>query len=137
MDAIKQTIRIKPDLAGANYNLGLAYVKSGMYREAIEVFKQVLSVWLVHKSRSFQRNPDFAEAYNNLGAAYVGSGMYREAIETFKQAIQIKPDFAEAHYNLGMSYLILNNNSGASGEYTILKNLDPHSANKLYNLIYK
>jgi tetratricopeptide (TPR) repeat protein len=63
--------------------------------------------------------------------------MYREAIEAFKEAIQINPDFAEAHYNLGMSYLILNNKSGASYEYNILINLDPHSANKLFNLIYK
>jgi tetratricopeptide (TPR) repeat protein len=137
MEVFKQTIQIKPDLAGAHYNISLVYSRSGMYREAMEVFKQVLSLWLIHESPSFQMKPDFAEAYNNLGAASVGAGMYREAIETFREAIQIKPDFADAHYNLGMSYLILNNKHGASCEYTILINLDPHSANKLFNLIYQ
>jgi tetratricopeptide (TPR) repeat protein len=60
-----------------------------------------------------------------------------DAIEAFKQAIQIKPDYTGAHYNLGISYLILNNKSGALGEYNILKILDPRSANRLFNLIYK
>jgi pentatricopeptide repeat protein len=78
MEVFKQTIQIKPDLAGAHYNLGLAYVRSGMHREAIEAFKQAIRI-----------NPDFAEAHYSLGLAYVRSGMYREAIEVFKQVLSL------------------------------------------------
>ena len=100
-----------------------------------ETFKQALSEWFVRKPPSTQIKPDFAGAHYDLGFAYVRSGMYREAIETLKQAIQIKPDLADAHYNLGISYLVLNNQSGALGEYNILKNLNPQSADKLFDLI--
>ena len=36
IEAYKQAIRIKPDIANAHYNLGTAYDISGMYKEAIE-----------------------------------------------------------------------------------------------------
>jgi len=75
------------------FYLGLAYGDSGMYKEAIEAYKQAIRL-----------NPDDAEAHNNLGIAYGESGMYEEAIEAFKQAIRIEPDDAKAHSNLGFAY---------------------------------
>ena len=127
IEAYKQTIRIKPDYAEAHYNLGVVYANLGMYREAIEAFKQTIRI-----------KPDDAEAHYNLGVAYGKNlGMYREAIEAFKQAIRIKPDFAKAHYNLGLDYLAVNDRGSALEEYKILKDLDPESANKLFNLIYE
>ncbi len=41
IEAYKQAIRINPDDAEAHYNLGVAYDESGMYKEAIEAYKQV------------------------------------------------------------------------------------------------
>ncbi len=128
IEAYKQAIQIKPDFAEAHNNLGTTYYDSGMYLEAIEAYKQAIQV-----------KPDYAEAHNNLGLAYGRSGMYQDqgAIGAFKEAILIKPDFVDAHYNLGISYIILNNKSGALGEYNVLKNFNPQSANKLFNLIHK
>ncbi len=40
IEAYKQAIRINPDDAEAHTNLGLAYNNLGMYKEAIESFKQ-------------------------------------------------------------------------------------------------
>jgi tetratricopeptide (TPR) repeat protein len=108
------------------FNLGVAYYSSGLYREALESYKQAIRI-----------EPDFAEAHYNLGHTYRELGMTEEAIAAFKQAIRIKPDFVEAHSALGLAYLSLNDRSGALGEYNILKNLNPQLADKLFNLIYK
>ena len=126
IEAYKQAIRIKPDLAEAHYNLGVIYDKLGMYKKAMEAFKQAIRI-----------KPDLAEAHCNLGATYDKLGMYKKAIEAYKQAIRIKPDLAEAHYNLGVVYLILNDRGSALEQYKILKTLDPEMANQLFNLIYE
>jgi len=126
IEAYKQAIRIKPDLAKAHHNLGFVYDKLGMYKEAVEAFKQEIRI-----------KPDHARAHLGLGVAYRNLGMYREEIETYKQAIRIKPDYAAAHYNLGVSYLFLNDRGSALEEYKVLKDLDPEWANKLFNLIYE
>jgi len=106
--------------------LGYYYGEAGMYKEAIEAYKQAIRI-----------KPDFAEAHYNLGVTYSRLGVYRDSIEAYKQAIRIKPDYAEAHYGLGLNYLILNDRGSALDEYKILKNLDPELANKLFSLVYK
>ena len=72
IETLMQAIRIDPDYGKAHYNLGVAYGKSGMYREAIESYKQAIGI-----------NPDYGKAHYNLGVAYGNSGMYREAIESY------------------------------------------------------
>jgi tetratricopeptide (TPR) repeat protein len=126
IEAYKQAIRIKPDLAEAYNNLGAAYGNLGRHTEAVEACKQAIRI-----------KPDDAEAHYNLGKAYGDLGKYAEAMESFKQAIRIKLDFAGAHYNLGVAYLILGRKSDALEEYKILKELDKEKANKLFDLIYR
>ena len=108
------------------FNLGFAYEKSGMHKEAIRAFKEAIRI-----------EPDLAEAHYNLGVVYEKSGMHKEAIEASKQAIRIKPDMALAHYNLGLAYLSVNDRGSALEQYKILKDLNAESANKLFSLIYK
>jgi len=126
LESYKQAIRIEPDFAEAHYNLGFTYKRLDKHGEAMEAFKQAIQI-----------KPDFFDAYTQLGVLYSESRMNWEAIEAFKQAIRIKPNIAMAHYLLGMVYLRLNDRNGALGEYNILKDLDPKSAENLFNLIYK
>jgi len=93
LQAYKQAIRLKPDLAVVHNNLGNAYDKLGLYQEALQAFKQAIRL-----------EPDYAKAHNNLGVAYYKLGLYQEALQAYKQAIRLKPDYAEAHYNLGVTY---------------------------------
>jgi hypothetical protein len=59
--------------------LGYFYIEAGMYKEAIESYKQALRI-----------KPDFAKAHYNLGVAYDNLGMYKEAIESFNPEIEIE-----------------------------------------------
>jgi len=103
--------------------LGVAYGDSGMYKEAIEAYKQAIKI-----------DPDDAEAHFNLGVTYGDSGMYKEAIEAYKQAIRIDPNLAEAHLGLGLTY----NNSGMYKEaieaYKQAIRIDPDYADAHNNL---
>jgi len=106
------------------YNIGVDYAEAGRWQEAIDAFKQAITL-----------KPDYVEAYNNLGNAYGELGRYQEAIVAYKQAIKLKPDDALAHYGLGIAYLIIRDKGSALEEYKRLKTLNPELANKLFNLI--
>ena len=107
------------------FYLGISYGEQGMYKEAIEAYKQSIRI-----------SPDYAATHYNLGLNYGKLGMYKEAIEASKQAIRINPDYAMAHNNLGIFCLLIGNKEKALQEYKILKTLDPEKAEKLFKLIY-
>ena len=75
------------------FYLGFTYGEAGMYKEAIEAYKQAIRI-----------EPDHANVHFNLGFNYYESRMHKEAIEAYKQAIRINPDDASAHNNLGIAY---------------------------------
>ena len=94
--------------------------------ELIEAYKQFIGNQL-----------DDAGAHYDYGVNFAKLGMYKEAIEAFKEAIRIRPDYATAHYNIRIVYLELGDRNDALREHSILKNLDPQKAKKLFDLIYK
>ena len=73
--------------------LGRDYSKSGLYKKAIEAYKQALKI-----------APDLSFAHDNLGPVYYHSGKYEKAIETWKQMIGVGLALADVHYNIGNSY---------------------------------
>jgi len=146
----------------AEYWCGLGYYlgQAGLYKEAIEAFKQAIKIKpdyadahcglglaygnlgmnkeaIEAYKQAIRIKPDYANAYCGLGVVYCKLGMNKEAIEACKQAIRIKPDFADAHAGLGLTYLEIGNKGMALEEYKILKDLDPELADNLFNLIYK
>jgi len=87
-------LRIKPDHAGAHYNLAFTLAGiPGRLPEAIAEYEATL-----------QLKPDYPEAHFNLGLALARSpGRSPEAMAQFEAALRIKPDYPEAYNNLGIA----------------------------------
>jgi tetratricopeptide (TPR) repeat protein len=88
----RQAIAIKPDLAEAYSNLGIALAGQGKLDEAVTTYRRAIGI-----------KPDYAEGYRNLGNILVRQGKLDEAIAAYWQVTGIKPDYAEAYRNLADS----------------------------------
>ena len=86
----RRALELKPDYAGAHYNLGVALNDQGKLDEAVARYRRALEL-----------RPDYAEAQNNLGNALKEQGKLDETVACYRRALELKPDFAEAHNNLG------------------------------------
>ncbi len=73
IEAGKQAAKKNSDDAIAHFNSGVAYLKSGMYKEAIGTLKVAI-----------KRDPDYAMSYYNLGLIYNLSNDKDSAIEQHK-----------------------------------------------------
>jgi tetratricopeptide (TPR) repeat protein len=127
----KTDVQYKGDITGTVqaadyqywYKLASEHAEAGRYREAMEAYKQAISL-----------NPYSAEAHYNLGLAYNGLGMYEEAVEASKLAISLSPYLAEAHYNLGFAYNALGMRKEAVKAYKQAISLNPYFAEAYINL---
>ena len=128
--SFKEALEIKPDIAEALHDLGVAYLRKGSNDEALAAFKQTIEVShkpglsataysnmgliYVRKSlfdeaidyleKSIQLQPNDAETYYLLGGCYVKKNLYQKAIAAYRRALELEPDFAEAHAGLGHAY---------------------------------
>ena len=85
----KQAIRIDPDDAEVHYNLGNAYSKLGMEKEAIESYKQAIRI-----------DPDYREAHYNLGDVYVGIKDRDSALEQYEILKNLDTEQAKELFDL-------------------------------------
>ncbi|MEL7334519.1 MAG: tetratricopeptide repeat protein, partial [Cyanobacteria bacterium J06560_2] len=69
---------------------GLAAQEAGRYREAVSVWRLLLST-----------QPNNATAQNSLGNALVALGQIDNAESAYRSAVRIAPDEAMGYYNLG------------------------------------
>ncbi len=94
IEALRQALRLKPELFVPNLFLGLNYVTLKRFREAIP-YLQYAAV----------AKPAEIQAQLALGQAYVGTGDTRRAIQSYLRATQLEPGNADAWYHLGVRYL--------------------------------
>jgi tetratricopeptide (TPR) repeat protein len=123
IDHYEQALRLKPDFALAQYNLGNALLQARKLPEAIG-----------HYERALHLKPDFAGAQLNLGDAMQQSGRIQEAISQYEQALRIQPDLAEAHCNLGVVLQNAGQVQEAIGQYEQALRIQPdyaHAHNEL------
>ena len=81
-------------LAGANFNLGMTYLRRKLYAEAVSAFER----------SSMMDTVDAKTAYC-LGTAYRKQKRYPEAIEELSRSIRLNSHLASAYFGLGSAYL--------------------------------
>lgn len=118
-----------------------------MYREAIDVYKQVLSdqhPHVVHNKigiayhqlmeldtakkyyeKAIKLNPKYAEAINNLGAIHYAKKRYKRAIREYKKALKLSPSSASIYSNLGTAFFARKKYKDAFEAYQQALALDP------------
>jgi len=87
-EAIRQyqeALKLKPDLAEAHANWGLALKGKGNLDGAILEYIAAL-----------QLDPTLADAHYNLGAALAATGRPADAVKAFRRALELRPDFEPA-----------------------------------------
>lgn len=112
----RRVIALRPDVATAHFNLGIALQKQGKYAEAIACFRQATLL-----------NPDYAEAHNELGVALqlVGEVDLDNVVECYRKALALKPTYPEAHYNLATAMRDLSRKDDAEAHFEEALRLKP------------
>ncbi len=119
--ACNEAIRLKPDLARAYNNRGIAKRRMGQYEDAIADFDEAIRL-----------DSNYARAYNNRGSAKRQLNQYEDAIEDFNEAIRLKPDYAFAYNNRGNAKRQLNQYEDAIEDFNEAIRLKPDLA-RAYN----
>jgi Tfp pilus assembly protein PilF len=88
----QNAVRLAPDAADWQVNLGLLLVRQGQVRRALAAFTQAVRL-----------RPEDAEARNNLGAMLARDGRVDEAISEYRRALDLRPGYALARRNLGLA----------------------------------
>lgn len=117
VEAYRQALAVRPDLAIAHCNLGHALMLLGRLDESVAACRQALAI-----------QPDFAEALANLGNALGQQGRLEEAIDCYRQALARNPQLAEVHGNLGNAYLLQGRHDDAIAACQRALQLDPRFA---------
>ncbi len=115
--ALGEKSKLKPDLAKAHNNLGLALAGQGKLDQAV-----------AHYAEALRLKPDLAAAHSNLGLALAAQGHLDQAVSHYAEALRLKPDFAEAHSNLGVALAAQGKMDQAVAHYAEALRLKPDLA---------
>ena len=153
----KTTLKIKPNLAGANFDIGVYFRREGKLDEAIKHFSKALkgnshyatalneigdtlgkrgdiSGAIKYYLEAIKINPGYAKAYNNLGVILADRNNGKAAIVFLSKAIQIRPDYAGADFNLGKIFPKRNDPEKAISQYEKALQFNPDMMQALYHL---
>jgi tetratricopeptide (TPR) repeat protein len=119
----KHTLRVTPNTAIANYNLGKFYETDGNGQNSAELYRRAVAI-----------NPTHAEAHYNLARLLGQHGQLDEAIAHYREALKFKPNDVETHNNLGQLLALQGNVTAALTAYQKALALDPQFAKAYFNL---
>ena len=146
IDFLTQAIKIKESPAAYN-NIGLAFLKTKKYDEAIKNFKNSIELdssffqaynnlgivfrelkkfndAIEHFKNANKINKYYYESFNNIGNTYKDLGNFKKSVENYKKAIFLNNNYADAYFNLGVIYQENNNYDEAKNCYLKVKKID-------------
>ena len=146
-----QAIRLRPDLAQAYSNRGVAKYGLERYESAIADYDEAIRLRpdlpepynnrgnakymlgryeaaVIDYDQAIRMRPNNAEAYNNRGDTKAAMGQHEAAIADYDKAIRLKPDFAEVYDHRGASKHAMGQHEAAIGDYDEAIRLKPDFA---------
>ncbi|HPB67888.1 MAG TPA: tetratricopeptide repeat protein [Candidatus Omnitrophota bacterium] len=87
------TVRMNPESAVMQSNLGIVYAQEGEWDLALNAFQAAIAL-----------KPDDAHFYFAVAPVYLEKGLPDQAIAAYRRAIALNPAFAEAYFNLAGVY---------------------------------
>jgi tetratricopeptide (TPR) repeat protein len=122
LDAVKKS----PDQFRAHHNLGCAYEREGLLKEALAQFQEALASPVIH-----QKNEKII-GYNQLGKVYEKLREPDRAKDCYERAVQMDPRFSEPLKNLALLYGKEGNSEKA--DYYLMKAIVVAPEDPLINL---
>ncbi len=110
-----KVLELRPDLAEAYNNLGVAQKRKGELDKAAVSFNQAL-----------QRRPDYSAALSNRGWTFAEENKWAEARRDFEQALKVNPSDDGALYGLSQSLREERNYAGAQKTLSQLISRSPN-----------
>ena len=124
VEQLEAALRIRPDYADANDNLGMCLARVNLCRAAIPHFEAAL-----------RARPDDFSAKNNLASCLIDGGQYTDAVALLAATLRAQPDLVEARYNLGRALSnIAGRDADAVAQYEAALRLRPDFAEAHRNL---
>jgi len=93
IEEFKASLKLRPDLAAARFNVGAALLAAGDRRGARPYFEQTLTA-----------DPNHAVAHSNLGALLQADGDLSGAMSHYRRALDLAPADAEIQLTAGVGY---------------------------------
>jgi len=121
--ALRDALRLRPDLAEARASLGLALYAMGDLDGAVEELRGLLRV-----------RPDLAEARLTLASALVARQDWPAARAELETALAAQPELLQAGYTLGVVRYAQGDLAGAIDAYRRVLAREPRAADARYNL---
>jgi tetratricopeptide (TPR) repeat protein len=99
---LQRAHKLQPQSTTAQYNLGLAYYRSGNLDHAVEMLE------------SLRKNADAAEVENLLGEVYEKKAEYLNAVRAFQKAAEMEPRNEDYRFDLVLELLAHHNFDAAA-----------------------
>jgi len=120
---LQTALEIFPGVPETEYNLGLAYLRTGRPAEALPLFESAL-----------RRHPEDPEVSANLGESLFQLSRVAEAVPHYRESLRINPSSAVVHNNLGNALLRMGSTAEGVAQLEEAVRLDPAYPEPRYNL---
>ncbi len=121
--ALREALRLEPDLVQARSNLGLALYGMGDLDGAIEELRGLV-----------RRHPHALQARLHLASALMAKQEWTAARAELEEVLRRQPDLAQAHYSLAVVRYTRGDLPGAIDAYRAVLARDPQHHDARYNL---
>ncbi len=121
----KELLRVEPGDNETRLNLGITYMKTRKYNEAVEAFKGVV-----------ERLKSYPTAHYYLAKAYLETGSATEALKMGEREVEFNPRIYHGHYITGEIYRLKGDIPKATKMLEKAVSLKPDSTEALYSLCW-